>query len=267
MRPRPRLHEEPELELRVGLGLGDGTAPAISRTATSTSRRLSERHGAAEGGCVRACGPPGSRDRSQWTATGASCHNVHAACQFRASLIHRRRRCRGAISGCRVAFRPRYPADLASPQASPVVVAALDAAGWGRIDDSHLFVELGSMTPRSPARSLLGQVSARLYRRQAAKPAPSSRPVDGLVAASCSRMKGHRWLALIAIGDGGSSGQCLTNTTQRKGQRRHDADRPRLGQSAGATIAALNVADNHRTGLYRGLGQRLYDYISSQIAA
>ena len=60
------------------------------------------------------------------------------------------------------------PTFRVTPLAGPQTVAALDAAGWQRIDDSHLFaMELGPLEP-DPRGNLHDLLDPRLPRRAAA---------------------------------------------------------------------------------------------------
>jgi ribosomal protein S18 acetylase RimI-like enzyme len=177
-------------------------------------------------------------------------------------------------------FRARNirPTFRVTPLAGPRVVAALDAAGWAQIDDSHVFaMELGSIDadPRAeicgifdPAflaaqESLQGYSEERFARLRAilehiAVPAAGIvvRDADGAPVAS----------GLFDVADGiVYAGNIITEATRRRQGYGAALMRTGLawGRSAGAQFAALNVAADNPAGqaLYRSLGyERQYDY-------
>ena len=170
------------------------------------------------------------------------------------------------------------PTFRVTPQAGPATLAALDAAGWRQVDDSHLFaMELGSMEPDprgqlydlldptflSVQKYLRGYSDEKLGRLRAVLEAVDG-PGRGIVLYSPEGAPVAS--ALMAIGDGVViTGNVITDTRQRR--RGYGAAMMRTGlawaKSAGATLAALNVAADNAAGqaLYTSLGySRQYDY-------
>jgi N-acetylglutamate synthase len=165
-----------------------------------------------------------------------------------------------------------------TPQAGPRTIAALDEAGWKTGDESHLFaMELGSMTPdpRGQLYDLLdpsflgvqkylqGYTDERLAKLRALLDVVDV-PGRGIVLYSPEGAPVAS--ALMAIGDGiVITGNVITDTKQRR--KGYGAAMMRTGlawaKSAGATMAALNVAADNPAGqaLYASLGySRQYDY-------
>jgi len=185
------------------------------------------------------------------------------------------------ISAATAWFRARdiRPTFRVTPLAGPGILRALDAAQWDNVDHSHLYaMELGSMEadPRGEILALLddsflaaqqqlrGYDDERLDKLRAvlAAVAVPGRGVvlhgpDGEPVAT----------ALMVIADGiVVTGNVVTDPAQRR--KGHAAGMMRTGlawaKSAGATIAALNVAADNAAAqaLYRGLGySHLYDYV------
>lgn len=170
------------------------------------------------------------------------------------------------------------PTFRVTPQAGPRTLAALDAAGWERVDDSHLFaMELGSTAPdpRGQIYDLLdpsflgvqkylqGYTDERLAKLKAVLEAVDG-PGCGIVLYTPEGAPVAS--ALMAIGDGiVITGNVITDPKQRR--KGHGIAMMRTGlawaKSAGATLAALNVAAGNAAGqaLYRSLGYaRQYDY-------
>jgi GNAT superfamily N-acetyltransferase len=177
-------------------------------------------------------------------------------------------------------FRSRgiRPTFRVTPLAGPSVIAALDTAGWTTVDDSHLFaMELGSMEPDSNGRlyDLLDPAFLSVQQRLRGysddklgklKALLSVVDVPGKGVVHCSADGQPVATSLMVIGDGiVITGNVITDTTQRR--KGYAAAMMRTGlawaRSAGATIAALNVAADNPAAqaLYRGLGYRhQYDY-------
>jgi GNAT superfamily N-acetyltransferase len=177
------------------------------------------------------------------------------------------------------ASRGIRPTFRVTPQAGPRIIAALDDAGWTTVDASHLFaMELGSMTadPRGQLYDLLdpsflgvqkylrGYSDEKLAKLRALLEAVDV-PGRGIVLYSPEGAPVAS--ALMSIGDGiVITGNVITDPTQRR--RGYGAAMMRTGlawaKSAGATIAALNVAADNPAAqsLYRSLGYaRRYDYV------
>lgn len=177
-------------------------------------------------------------------------------------------------------FRSRdiRPTFRVTPLAGPGVIAALDAARWTTVDDSHLFaMELDSLEPDSNGRlyelldpaflsvqqQLRGYSDEKLGKLKALLSVVDV-PGKGVVLFSSDGRPVAT--SLMVIGDGiVITGNVITDTTQRR--KGHAAAMMRTGlawaHSAGATIAALNVAADNPAAqaLYRGLGYRhQYDY-------
>lgn len=177
-------------------------------------------------------------------------------------------------------FRARgiRPTFRVTPLASPAVVAALDAAAWSRVDDSHLFaMEPGSISadPRGELYDLLdpkflavqqrlrGYSDEKLGRLRALL-AVIDVPARGVVLYSSSQTAVAS--AIMDVADGiVITGNVITDSAERR--KGYGAAMMRTGlawaKSVGATIAALNVAADNIAGqaLYRGLGYaRQYDY-------
>lgn len=170
------------------------------------------------------------------------------------------------------------PTFRVTPLAGPRIVAALDAAGWARIDDSHVFaMELGSIEadPRAeicgildPAflaaqESLQGFTSDKVERLRAVLQHVEV-PAIGIVVrddAGAAVASG-----LFDVADGiVYAGNIVTDAARRRQGFGAALMRTGLawGRSAGAGFAALNVAANNPAGqaLYRRLGyERQYDY-------
>jgi GNAT superfamily N-acetyltransferase len=172
-------------------------------------------------------------------------------------------------------IRPTY---RVTPLAGPRVIAALDAAGWTTVDDSHLFaMELGSNEADPNGRlydlldpaflavqqQLRGYSDEKLGRLKALL-AVVDVPGKGVVLTSPEGQPVAT--SLMVIGDGiVITGNVITDTTQR--HKGYAAAMMHTGlawaKSAGATIAALNVAADNPAAqaLYRSLGyRRQYDY-------
>lgn len=170
------------------------------------------------------------------------------------------------------------PTFRVTPQAGPRILAALDAAGWARIDDSHLFaMELGSTDPDprgqlydlldatflSVQKYLRGYSDEKLTKLRAVLEAVDG-PGRGIVLYSPEGAPVAS--ALMTIGDGiVITGNVITDTRQRR--KGYGAAMMRTGlawaKSAGATLAALNVAADNAAAqaLYESLGyRRQYDY-------
>jgi ribosomal protein S18 acetylase RimI-like enzyme len=170
------------------------------------------------------------------------------------------------------------PTFRVTPQAGPAILAALDAAAWRQVDDSHLFaMELGSMEPDprgqlydlldptflSVQKYLRGYSDEKLGKLRAVLEAVDG-PGRGIVLYSPEGAPVAS--ALMAIGDGVViTGNVITDTRQRR--KGYGAAMMRTGlawaKSAGATLAALNVAADNAAGqaLYTSLGyRRQYDY-------
>lgn len=170
------------------------------------------------------------------------------------------------------------PTFRVTPQAGPRVVAALDAAGWRSVDDSHLFaMELSSMDPdpRGRVYELRDPIFLRAQQRlrgysdeKLAQLVAVLKSVDGpgrgIVVFTPDNEPAAS--ALMAIGDGiVITGNVITDPAQRR--QGYAAAMMRTGlawaREAGATIAALNVAADNGAAqaLYAGLGyRRMYDY-------
>lgn len=171
------------------------------------------------------------------------------------------------------------PTFRVTPLAGPRVVQALDDAGWGKADHSHLFaMELGPFDPdpRGSVMDLLdpvfllaqqrlqGYSEERLEKLRALLKVVDA-PGRGVVLRSNEGEPVAS--ALMVIGDGiVITGNVVTDPSQRR--KGHGAAMMRTGlawaRSAGARMAALNVAADNPAGqaLYRGLGySRQYDYI------
>jgi len=175
-------------------------------------------------------------------------------------------------------FRARNirPTFRVTPQAGPGVLAALDAAGWRRVDDSHLFaMELGPVAagngvlyelldPRFLAAQqvLCGYDDVRLAKLRAVLGAVDG-PGRGVVVYAEGRPVAS---GLMAIGDGVViTGNVVTAPAERR--KGYAVAMMRTGlawaRAAGARLAALNVAADNpgAQALYRGLGySRQYDY-------
>lgn len=171
------------------------------------------------------------------------------------------------------------PTFRVTPQAGPNVLAALDEAGWITVDASHLFaMELDSMDPdpRGQLYELLDPsfLGVQKYLRgysdeKVAKLSAVLEAVDGqgrgIVLYSSEGAPVAS--ALMTIGnDIVITGNVITDTKQRR--KGYGAAMMRTGlawaKSAGATLAALNVAADNPAGqaLYRSLGyERQYDYV------
>jgi GNAT superfamily N-acetyltransferase len=183
----------------------------------------------------------------------------------------------GAASAWFVA-RGIRPTFRVTPQAGPAIIAALDAAGWRQVDDSHLFaMELRSMEPdpRGQLYDLLdptflgvqkylrGYSDEKLDKLRAVLEAVEG-PGRGIVLYSPEGAPVAS--ALMAIGEGiVVTGNVITDPTQRR--KGYGAAMMRTGlawaKSAGANLAALNVAADNPAAqaLYAGLGYaRQYDY-------
>lgn len=170
------------------------------------------------------------------------------------------------------------PTFRVTPQAGPAIVAALDAAGWRQLDDSHLFaMELGSMSadPRGELYELLDPKFLGIQQRMRGYSDEKLGKLHAVLAAVDGPGKGIVLYApegvpvasaLMSIGDGVVvTGNVITDTTQRR--KGYGAAMMRTGlawaKSAGATLAALNVAADNVAGqaLYASLGyRRQYDY-------
>ncbi len=169
------------------------------------------------------------------------------------------------------------PVFRVTPLAGAAVVAALDAAGWATVDDSHLFaMELGSI--EADARGRLYEpldpdflsVQQRLQHysddklgRMRALLAAVTVPARGVVLYAGGEPVAS---ALMDVADGiVITGNVVTDPAQRR--KGYAAAMMRTGlawaREAGATIAALNVAADNPAGhaLYRSLGYaHQYDY-------
>jgi len=177
-------------------------------------------------------------------------------------------------------FRARgiRPTFRVTPLAAPAVVAALDAARWSRVDDSHLFaMELGSISadPRGELYDLLdpeflavqqrlrGYSNDRLGRLRALL-AVIDVPARGVVLYSPEGAAVAT--AIMDVADGiVITGNVVTDASERR--KGYGAAMMRTGlawaKSVGARVAALNVAADNVAGqaLYGGLGYtRQYDY-------
>jgi ribosomal protein S18 acetylase RimI-like enzyme len=165
-----------------------------------------------------------------------------------------------------------------TPLAGPRVVDVLDAQGWAHVDASHLFaMELGSIQPdpRGEVHALLdpkflavqqqlqGYSDGRLGKLRALLGVMEV-PACGVVLHSPEGRPVAS--SLMAVADGiVITGNVVTDPAQRR--KGYAAAMMRTGlswaRSAGATIAALNVAADNAAGqaLYRSLGYaRQYDY-------
>jgi GNAT superfamily N-acetyltransferase len=170
------------------------------------------------------------------------------------------------------------PTFRVTPQAGSRVLAALDEAGWRRVDDSHLFaMELGSMDP-DPRGQLYELVDPSFLGVQKYLRGYSDEKVEKLKAVLEAVDGPGRGIvlyspegapvasALMTIGDGiVITGNVITDPAQRR--KGYGAAMMRTGlawaKSAGATLAALNVAADNPAGqaLYASLGySRQYDY-------
>lgn len=172
-------------------------------------------------------------------------------------------------------IRPTY---RVMPLAGPGVIAALDAAGWISVDDSHLFaMELNSTEPDPDGRlyDLLDPQFIEAQRRLQNYSDERVGKLRALLAVVDVPGKGIVQFspagepvasALMIIGDGiVLTGNVITDPAQRR--RGYAAAMMRTGlawaKAAGATIAALNVAADNPVGqaLYRSLGYaHQYDY-------
>lgn len=170
------------------------------------------------------------------------------------------------------------PTFRVTPMAGPGVIAALDDAGWQTIDASHLFaMELGSIEPAANGRlydlldpafiaaqqRLQGYSDDRVEKLKALL-AVVDVPGKGIIVTS---PEGEPVASsLMVIGDGiVITGNVVTDPAHRR--KGYGAAMMRTGlawaRSAGATIAALNVAADNPAGhaLYHSLGYtRQYDY-------
>jgi GNAT superfamily N-acetyltransferase len=176
------------------------------------------------------------------------------------------------------AARGLPPIFRVTPLAGPATLAALDAAGWRVNDPSHLFaMELGSTEPdpRGLLHDLLdpvflevqqqlqGYADERLERLKRLL-AVIDNPGKGIVLRSPEGIPVAS--ALMVVADGiVIAGNVFTDRTQRR--KGYGAAMMRTGlawaKSAGASIAALNVAADNPVGqaLYTSLGyRRQYDY-------
>lgn len=177
-------------------------------------------------------------------------------------------------------FRARNirPTFRVTPLAGPSTIAALDEAGWAEIDHSHVFaMELGSIAadPRGHLHDLLDPAflaaqqqlrsydDSKLARLRAVLeqidiPARGVvvRDSDGAAVAS----------GIFDVADGiVYAGNIITDAARRRQGFGVALMRSGLAwaQSAGASVAALNVAADNPNGqaLYRSLGyERRYDY-------
>ncbi|MEQ1900709.1 MAG: GNAT family N-acetyltransferase [Devosia sp.] len=178
-------------------------------------------------------------------------------------------------------FRARdlRPIFRVTPLAGPRVVIALDAAGWQSVDHSQMWaMELGAVETDlsdsiydllDPAfvqaqQKLQGYTEERTARMRALLEVVES-PGKGIVVYS---EEGEPVAsALMVVADGiVITGNVVTGAAHRR--MGYGAAMMRCGlawaRSAGATIAALNVASDNGAAqaLYRGLGySRQYDYI------
>lgn len=177
-------------------------------------------------------------------------------------------------------FRARNirPTFRVTPLAGPRVVAALDAAGWAQIDDSHVFaMELGSIEP-DPRADICGILDPVFLAAQASLQGyPADRaerlravlehvdvPAVGIVV----RDAGGEPVAsgLFDVADGiVYAGNIVTAAAHRRQGFGAALMRTGLawGRSADARFAALNVAADNPAGqaLYRSLGyERQHDY-------
>lgn len=171
------------------------------------------------------------------------------------------------------------PTFRVTPLAGPNIVAALDAAGWDTVDNSHLFaMELGSTEPDprgslydlldpiflSVQQQLRGYSDEKLGKLRALLSVVES-PGKGIVLRSTEGEPVAT--ALMVVADGiVITGNVITDSSQRR--MGYGAAMMRTGlawaRSAGATVAALNVGADNPAGqaLYRRLGyERQYDYV------
>lgn len=165
-----------------------------------------------------------------------------------------------------------------TPLAGPRVVAALDAAGWVTVDASHLFaMELGSIEPdpRGETFDLLDQWFLAAQQRLQGYSDEKRAKLEALLKVLEGPARGIVLYdadgkavatSLMAVADGiVITGNVVTDPTERR--KGYGAAMMRTGlawaRSAGATVAALNVAADNAVGqaLYRSLGYRhQYDY-------
>jgi GNAT superfamily N-acetyltransferase len=183
-----------------------------------------------------------------------------------------------AASAAWFSARGLKPIFRVTPLAGPAVIAALDAASWARVDDSHLFaMELGALEadPRGRLYDLLdpdflavqqflrGYDDAKLEKLRALL-AVIDVPARGIVI--WSNTGAPVASALMAIAEGiVITGNVITASTQRRQGFGSALMRTGLAwaRGAGADIAALNVAAENTAGkaLYQSLGFRhQYDY-------
>ncbi len=177
-------------------------------------------------------------------------------------------------------FRARglTPIFRVTPLAGPRTIAALDEAGWENVDNSHLFaMELSSTEPdpRGRVDDLLDPAFLSSQQRLQGYSDERLDKLKALLAVVDSQGKGIVVTspegapvasALMVVADGiVITGNVITDTSQRR--KGYAAAMMRTGlawaKSAGATIAALNVAADNPAAqaLYRGLGYRhQYDY-------
>lgn len=177
-------------------------------------------------------------------------------------------------------FRSRgiRPTFRVTPLAGQAVVAALDELGWGSVDASHLFaMELGSTEPDPDGRlyDLLDPAFLSVQQRMRGYSNEKLAKLKALLAVVEAPGKGVVLISpdgepvatsLMVVGDRiVITGNVITDTAQRR--KGYGAAMMRTGlawaRSAGATIAALNVAADNSAGqaLYRSLGYaRQYDY-------
>lgn len=187
----------------------------------------------------------------------------------------------GRIAAAAAWFKARdiRPTFRVTPQAGPRTIAALDAAGWIEGDASHLFaMELGSMKPdpRGQLYDLLDESFLNVQKYLQGYPDERLAKLRALLGVVGVPGRGIVLYspegapvasALMAIGDGiVITGNVITDTTQRR--KGYGAAMMRTGlawaKSAGASIAALNVAADNPAGqaLYTSLGySRQYDYV------
>ena len=185
------------------------------------------------------------------------------------------------LAASRAWFKARNlsPIFRVTPLAGPRVVQALDDAGWQSEDHSHLFaMELGSTDPDphgelydllDPAfltvqQQLQGYADEKLERLKALLRVIDS-PGKGVVLRSPEGDPVASSLMVVADGIV-ITGLVFTDSSQRR--KGYGGAMMRTGlawaKSAGATIAALNVAADNPEGqaLYRSLGYaHQYDYV------
>jgi ribosomal protein S18 acetylase RimI-like enzyme len=184
------------------------------------------------------------------------------------------------ISAATAWFRARdiRPTFRVTPLAGPGIIRALDAAQWDTVDHSHLYaMELGSMEADRRGE-ILALLDDRFLAAQQRLRGYDDERLDKLRAVLAAVEAPGRGIvlhgpdgepvatALMVIADGiVVTGNVVTDPAQRR--KGHAAGMMRTGlawaKSAGATIAALNVAADNAAAqaLYRGLGYRhRYDY-------